>query len=543
MAGNLSRMGAFRTTALAIVLAAGVLRFWALDAGLPHLRTRPDEELVLNHTLGPAQGNPDLRWAVYPNAYVYLCWAWGEVGLRLGQLLGQLPPGSYLDILRAAPDRLLLVERTLSALAGTVTVAALMAVARPAIGRGGALSAGVLLATSFLHARDSHALKPEALFALGTVGALAASVPLARAATVGRGALAGLAVGAAMAMKYPAVLLLGPVYVAAVMGTSSRGVRRLLPGPAVVAGLVAAAVFVGTSPYMVLDPSARAFLDYLFRRLFPQLFPLSPGQEAALATAPESMRHWTDGFVYHSTFSLRYGAGVLATLLLPVAVVWGFAAGPLVLRLAAVLTVVYFVVTSASPVNLARYMTPLLPVAALLEGGLLAGLARRGERLAGIAFLTLGTLALAAEPLWRTVAFDRLAARADTRNLATDWLAANVAPGSVVAVAGARIWLYGVPRLPPGIKIGPNATDADTIARSGAEYLLTHDHPLFASRIDAEAIARLAPRLELLADFDPFTPGGRDVAVFETEDAYYIPFDRFDAVVRPGPHIRIYRFR
>src|SRR5439155_1291383 len=123
---------------------AGGLRFWALGLGLPHPLARPDEEVVLAQTEAPARGEVLLDWSIYPGAYVDLTWAWGAAGLRAGRLLGCFPPGGYLSVLREHPERLILVDRVLSAAAGTATVALLVAGARAALGPGAALAAGVL---------------------------------------------------------------------------------------------------------------------------------------------------------------------------------------------------------------------------------------------------------------------------------------------------------------------------------------------------------------------------------------------------------------
>src|SRR5207237_720347 len=77
-----------------------------------------------------------LDWSIYPGAYVELTWAWGAAGLRAGRLLGCFPPGGYLSVLREHPERLILVDRVLSATAGTATVALLVAAARAALGPG-----------------------------------------------------------------------------------------------------------------------------------------------------------------------------------------------------------------------------------------------------------------------------------------------------------------------------------------------------------------------------------------------------------------------
>lgn len=46
----------------------------------------------------------------------------------------------------------------------------------------------------------------------------------------------------------------------------------------------------------------------------------------------------------------------------------------------------------------------------------------------------------------------------------------------------------------------------------------------------------------LLAEFDPAASADAPLAVFEENDAYYIPVHGFDRVSRPGPLVRIYAF-
>jgi hypothetical protein len=523
------RRSTYRAAALAILLLAAALRFWAIDSGLPHPLTRPDEEVVIAQTKAPASGNYDVQWAIYPSAYIYLTWLWGAAGLRAGRLLGVFPPASYLTTLTDDPARIILVDRVLSAAAGTATVALVMAVARRAFGPRAGLAAGLLLATSFLHARDSHAVKPDVLFGFGVVASLWAIVPLARRATLGRAAVAGGAVGLTLATKYPAVLLCAPAYVAAVMGSRARGWRRIVPLSAIVVGLVAAGVFLATSPFLVLNSQSRQNILYLLHTLLPQNVP-------GVITAAPPTRRWWEGFTYHALFSLRWGAGLLQTLLLPVAIAWGLWRRRPIPLLAALFALVYYGVLGTSTVNLARYMTPLLPVLALLEAGLLAVATRRiGRR----AVFAVALALLVAEPLARAVAFDRIAARTDTRVEATRWMAEHLPADANVEVIGTQIWVYGRPQMPPGMTARQLKPDLETLRQAGIRWVLTHDHPLPFSRVPPEVMAALAPHLRLLAEFDPFT-AARDEAVFEPADAYYIPFHGFAGVRRPGPLIRIY---
>jgi hypothetical protein len=528
--------------AAAITLVAGILRVWGLGLGLPHLMARPDDEGILLMTGRVAAGHLDLEWAVYPSAWVYLSWAWGAATLRLGEWLHLLPPsGGYAQVLVAAPERLLLLERGLSALLGTLAVPVLIAIAWPVLGPPGALAAGWILATNFLHARDCHSLKPDAALSLAVVGALAASAALARGVTRVRALRAGAALGAATAVKYPGALLAVPVYLGAVLGSPARGWRRLLPPSAAGAGLVAVAIFVSTSPFLIVNEHTRDFLVMVAHVVLPGVF----GERVASAPDVPAPLAWLAhaAFRYHLVFSLRYGAGIAVAVLAPLAVVWGLVDGRALVRLAAVFALFYYLVIGASPVLLARYLTPLMPVVALLVGGMMAAAVTWTvpDRWRAAALAT-GVLAITVQPLVASVAHDRLATRTDTRVLATEWLATHAARGARVAVIGTQLWGWGRPQIPPGVTFSEIQPTLAALEAARADYVLTHDHVLFSSHVDAEAFARLEPRLEPLAEFDP-SCGSGETAVFEAADAYYLPIAGFGAVCRGGPHVRIYAVR
>ena len=525
-----------------IVVVAAVLRFWALDLGLPHLMTRPDEEVILFQAGAPAEGRFDLKYGIYPSAYIYLTWIWGEIGLRALRLVGLFPSGDYTTLLMRHPAQMLLLDRGLSAVAGVLTVVALMVFARRNLGRCAALAAGALLATDFIHARDSHAAKPDVLMSLGVVAAIGFMAPLARRATWQRGALVGAVIGLAMGMKYPAVLLLLPAWVAAVMGSEARGWRRVLPGSAIAAGIAAAVTFLATSPDLFFNPETRNKVLSIVVLVFPQAFPGvtdTGGVPEGMVDIPTAPSFWA-GYAYHAGFSLRYGMGLLPTLLKPLALGWGLVSRRPIAVLSVVCAVSYFLVVGASPALLARYMTPIVPLLLLLIAGMTVAVSRRLRTArARLVFLAVATVVLSAEPLARSVAHDRVAARTDTRVQASEWLMHNLPRGTRVAMVGTEFWGYGEPAAPPGIEMVRSKLDAASLDATGAKWIVAHDHPLFSSRVDPQALAAMAPRLRLAAEFDPFI-GPREDAIFEPADAYYIPTYGFGAVSRPGPHVRIY---
>jgi hypothetical protein len=534
--------------AVIALLAAG-LRFSALDFGLPHTGTRPDEAPVVEKTIQVAHGDANLKWVLYPSAYVYLCWLWGEAA-SLATSGERYAAWVFRDL-----SRLFLFGRALSATAGVATVLALWWIARRSLGDRTALAAATLLAVSFLHVRDSHALKPDVLATLGTVVALGAMVPLAERATLRRGALAGAAVGGAMAMKYTAVLLLAPLAVAALLGSGARGtrggVRALASGPAALAGFAVAAVFLATSPYLWLDPDSRAE----FARGLPLLFPWLRAEPASAATAtaaraviealpPLAVPASFDGrLAYHASFSIRYGCGLLAALVAPAALAWALVSGRPLLVLSALFVAVHLLVVSLGAQVFSRFVTPIVPALALLEAAALVTLVQRlAPRRAAIG-VALGVALLAAEPLMASLQLDRLLARADTRELATAWMERHLPAGSRIAVHGAQGWTWGNPRAPRGSELlaSPHPT-AESLARLRATHLVTHAHPLVFSSVDDAAIEALGARLRLVATLDPFTPR-RDDAIFEAADAWYVPIHGFAGVVRPGPLVRVYEIR
>jgi 4-amino-4-deoxy-L-arabinose transferase-like glycosyltransferase len=543
-----SSSAGFAVGAVAVALAAAVLRFWALDTGLPNLHTRPDEAPVVLQTGRVARGQVDLPYATYPHAYVYLSWSWGAASSRL------TGGGSYLDLLRTQRDRAHLAGRALSAAAGVASVLLLVQLVRRELGDGPALASGFLLAVNHLLVRDAHAMKPDSLVTLGGILALAAMLPMARDATLRRAAVAGLAVGISIGMKWSALVLLAPLYAAGVLGSSGRGRRRLFAPAAIVGGAVAVATFAATSPYLFLDAGNLNRVASGFQMVLPWL-PGTPPTTGPHSSSGEDFEdslseHGVDpqplspvGFAkmltYHATFSLRYGCGLLGTLLLPFALAWGLTNRRPLPTLAAVYLVAHIVAASLGNQAFARYLSPIIPCVVLLEVGLLSAiLAKVAPRHVPIG-LALATALLAAEPLARSRDFDRIASRTDTRELATRWMA-NLERAPVMVVPG--FWSWGRPRLPAHLDLrGTGNLDPEQMERDGVRYLVTHEHPLPFSNVDEEDLASVGDRLTLLADFDPFTQQ-KDIAVFERADAYYVPWGGFAGVERPGPRIRIYAF-
>jgi hypothetical protein len=532
----------FGIAALLIVIGAAVLRFWGLDGGLPHLMTRPDEEIIVLQTRLPAMGNFYLEWPGQhpgiPSAYIYLLWAWGEIGLRVLQFFGEAPAGDYLTLLNQAPDRILLTERFFSACAGTATVAVLMWAARREFGNRVALLAGLILATSVFHVRDSHSAKPDVALGLFVILSLGLLAPLARDLSRRGVCLAGLSIGMAMAMKPPGILLLLPGWIACIQGSRQIGWRRIFPFEIFLLTGIAGLFFISTSPDFIFNPETADKLLAIPGFVLPML----SGTGSSGAVGTESKVLMWPGLFYHYEFSLRYALGWPLMVLSPIALLWGIFSSRKMAQLSAWFFLFAYLVFGTSPVLLSRYMTPLLPVVALLLGAMVVlgvdGLIR-AQAIPRSMVLILITAVLLWEPLVASVRFDRLMSVTDTRVEATRWLAKHTKKGDRVAFEGDVFWSWGNPQIPRGrpiVSLDPGGPEA---APTLADYLVVHDYPLFSSSADWEAIGSLGNSVRLVAEFDPFLENAEE-AIFEKDDAFYVPSRGYEVVRAPGPLIRIY---
>jgi 4-amino-4-deoxy-L-arabinose transferase-like glycosyltransferase len=524
-----------------LVAGAAWLRFASLAHGLPLLRGRPDELEVIQATSTFPAWDFNPRFFVYPNFYFYLVFAWIELVL-VARRLWEATPG-YATLLQSDVPALILYGRSFTAAIGTASVVGVYAIARRAGGTATGLVAAALLAGNFLHVRDSHALKPDVLLGMCMLATLWLLSRWVEQPDRRRAVIAGLAVGLTMAVKYNGIFLLIPAYVEAVLRSSRRGWRRLVPSASLVGLVAVAAVTVLLAcPYLWLDLGRTTFTSWF---LAVTVFSTRPG--AALpagASWIDVPLHFirTRAFGYHLTTSLWHGFGALATLATPPAVLVAlFRREPPFFRMGAVFAVVYYLIVSTAPVHLVRYFTALVPLLAVLLAALVvrvAELARGPATRTAIA--AAATVALVAEPVASGVAHDRIAAKTDTRVLAAQWMREHLPPNSVAVVLGATLFTYADPELPPGVRRVDSNLPLDGYAREGVTHVVTHEHAIPFSHVDPQQMARLASHVRLLQEFTPYAAG--PAGGFEMEDAFYIPFYDFAGVVRPGPLVRIYAY-
>jgi 4-amino-4-deoxy-L-arabinose transferase-like glycosyltransferase len=515
------RIATFAALGVALVLAS-LLRFWGIDYGIPHSMARPDEDRVVGraqHIFATGNWHPGSFF--YPGLPFYLDTLSLHAYYAAGKLLGRYdePRDFLFDIAVTRPALHYRISRAVHAAAGIATVAAVYALSLAAYGRrGGALLAAFALAVCHQHVRDSHFATVDGLATLFVTLSLVYACRAATEPTSRNFVLAGALAGLAISSKYNVGLVVIPVAVAAFY----RG-REAWPRLALAAAASAAA-FAFTSPYVFLRFDE-------FRRDMNHL-------EDFLYRAGD-LALWD-----HLKLTFPNGLGwplyVFSALGIARALLRRQRSDVLLLSFA----VPFFALMSSARITFPRYVLPMVPVLLVFSADAVLSLLDRIPSLrTRAAATTAAAFVLLAPPLLDSSAFNRIAAREDTRLQAASFVAENFKPRTRIFVCRG----YGAPeinadrRRPPAFAVEQRDCAVEGEIPEDAGFLVTHDHrELGFSRIHPSLSRMLEEQGETVAAFNPYRESGVE-PVFYRSDAFYIPFAGLDAVERGGPIVRIWK--
>jgi hypothetical protein len=390
-----------------------------------------------------------------------------------------------------------------------------------------AFLAALFLATAYLHVRDSHYATVDVPMTFFVVASLHFAVACGARCALGPLVLSGVAAGLAAATKYNGgIVLVGamaacaPALLRRHPDRSRRGILLRLSA----ATAAAAATFVIATPYTVRD------------------LPLLASELRRVGGVLTGMEGPPALFV-HPSVTLPGGLGWPIFLLSLVGL-----ARALLMRRGGHLAVAAFVLVCFASIArptwvLPRYVVPLIPPLSMLAAeafvALVAPLRRPWIMLSlGMACALPGTL--------RSIEYDRLAARKDTRVLAADWVAREIPSGTEVGVCAG----YGSISLPtrrlqrPRFRVRWLRCSTPDVASSGVRYLVSHEHPVLPwSPPIGHYRERLRRDWRERVRFDPFRAGHAKRGVYFKGDAFYLPFTALDSVERGGPLVRIWERR
>ena len=518
------RIETFGALGLALALAS-LLRFWGIDYGIPLPMARPDEDRVVGraqHIFATGNWHPGSFF--YPGLPFYLDTLSLHAYYAAGKLLGRYeePRDFLFDIAVTRPGLHYRISRVVNAAAGIATILAVYALSLAAYGRPrAALLAAFALAVCHFHVRDSHFATVDVLATLFVTLSLVYACRASSAPTAQNFVLAGVLAGLAISSKYNVGLVVIPIGVAAFYRGREASSRLAL------AAAASAAAFALTSPYVLLR-----FGEFQRDMSHLENFLYRSGDLAL----------WD-----HLKLTFPHGLGwplyVFSALGLARAVLRRRRSDVVLISFA----VSFLALMSSARITFPRYVLPLAPLLLVFAADLVLSLL---ERISSIKVRAAATAAsaivLLAPPLLDSSAFNRIAAREDTRLQAASFVAENFEPQTRILVCRG----YGAPainadrRRPPAFAVEERDCAAEDPLPPDAGFLVTHDHrELSFSRMHPSLSRFLEEHGETIATFEPYRfPRESGVEpVFYRADAFYIPFAGLDAVERGGPIVRIWK--
>ena len=511
-----------------ILVTAAALRLVPIWFGVPYLPARPDEEVAVSIATRVTEGAWNPRFFHWPSFTFYVFAAVYATASLVRRLFG-------FDAALTVVDRVILA-RAFVALAGTLTVFVMYRLGRRIVDATTGLLAAVFLTVAILHVRDSHFAMTDVLMTLLLTASLALLVRAVDSSLAGENALrwfvlSGVGAGLAASTKYNAAALLGAMAAAQIVLVAQRreagSARTWMPALAFTAAFVAS--FLAGSPYAGLDfKQFEADLRFDFTHL-------STGHGLDLGR----------GWRYHLERSLPYGVG------LPIFIAACVGTVPMIGRhgrhafiLGGFALPFYLAIGSGTAVFF-RYIMPLVPLVCLLAAvGIRYVTAWVSARthFPVRAVMTALVLLTAGPALVNCVWFDAVLARTDTRVLAADWLRPRLKPEDTLHDTGGDYTKLDLrhERFHEW-QFDPNGNSFGHPDGHTPDWLVLTESPLRLYASIPPQLRQLAQEKYTLVYTAAATKGPARAAVYDLQDAFFMPLSRLDTVIRPGPTIRIYR--
>jgi hypothetical protein len=512
-----------------ILLVALAVRLWGLGFGLPYIIARPDETEIAGPAVGFLSGDlrpPFFEWPTlftYTAAFFYVMYF-----LVTRPFTGYATLAAFAESRRQSIAPFLYITRALSAVTGVLTVWWVHSICRRLFDQTTAIVACLFLALAFLHVRDSHfGVTDVAMTALVTLTVLLI-LKWRQTGNFSDAALAGFVGGLAGSTKYNGLGVCMPFIVALVQRVGNDGVRRLALA-LMLFGATMALGFFGASPYILID--------------WPRFVHSISGVGAHLAEGHGLM--------------LGRGWSYYARVILPAAVGWPMflagLAGLVVLmatrlRDAAVLfafPIAYYVIAGRGYTVFARYVIPVLPFLCIAAAWFVVysvgRVAKNAAPSVRDALVAAAAIAVVAPTALQTLALDRLLGTTDNRVLVGRALVDIVTNDTSFYQSGEK---YGyVPTKIDGREIAHirnyNAATGQ-FEPNEPDWILLQRSPLIL-------YSGVPPRLEQLVRerytlVQRFPAGGEQTdALYDQQDAFYLPLQGLSGITRPGPAFELYR--
>ena len=403
--------------ALAAILAGALaIRLYGLRHGLPFIYHSDESQHFTRYAVEMFDGSLNPHYFQNPSDYTYLVhfalWLRGFHDIATQYLVD--------------PSDIYETARLVAVALALLGVAAVYAVGRRLWGTFEGLVAAAVLAFAVLPVAYSRYAVTDVGVFLPMAAALYAAVKIHEDGRRRYYVLAGLGLGFSVGFKYTAGLAVVPVLVAASLSARGRhSTRDAILGLAVAGGL-AVAVFALTNPYFLLD------IDEAVDELRSQRF-------AAGDPKPGQVQENPYGFYLSS---LPWGLGWGALVAAAAGLVWEVRSNRTRAILLALFPLVLFVYLGFDADRyFARWLLPTYPALALFGGVAIAGMGRAVSERRAVQALAVAALVVVAmaQPIVVNIHTGGVLRKDDTRELARDYMLANLPNGTRIVVDAVAI--------------------------------------------------------------------------------------------------------
>jgi hypothetical protein len=405
-----------------VLCAALTLRLWGIKQGLPYVYNVDENANFVPAAVGFFSGSYDPGYFINPPAFSYLLHAVFAIWFGGGWPFGSR--GSVSEAYAIHPTTVFVVARVTAAAVGVAALGFVYATGARLLDRRVGLVAAALMSVAFLPVFYSHlalndvpALLPLMVSVWGSAGVLAHG-------RLRDYLIAGAGLGLAVATKYTAAIVVLPLLAAAAIHlTRGAAARRLAAHGLLISGVLAVAGFVVANPYAIVS--------------FSEFWADVKKQQSAAGDLGKLGLTDSSGIHYY-LWSLTWGLGWVPCALAAL----GAALAAWDDRRTAVFLipwpVAFVVFMGLQDRYFGRWVMPAVPAVALLAAYAAVRISdlrwiRRTPR-AGPLLLGGFTALLLAQGLVYSLHLDRVLARADTRNLAREWMVRHVPAGEKIVV-------------------------------------------------------------------------------------------------------------
>ncbi len=379
-----------------IITLAFLLRFFGVSFGLPYLY-HTDEPIVVNHALAYASGDLNPHFFKIPPLISYLLFIVYGVYYVIGKFCGVF--GGVEDFSRlflTNPTTFYLIARIFfGVIAGTLSVYALYRLVQKYFSVEHALVSAFFFAVTFLHVRDSHYVYVDIPVVLALIVCFYFIFEILSTGKRKAYFWFGVTYGIATGVKYNAVFVIIPFFLAHVLSCRSRKVQ-LIDFNLIMSLVLSGVVFFAANPFALIDFSTFS-------------------AEILHQAGAEGMQTW----FHHLAYSLAGGLGIPLLAIALYGLLRGcFYREPKRWILCSFI-ICYYLVLCFKSQSFARYALPIVPfVCFFAADGLITISSQGGWKKA----LPLTCVLVMMPSLYKVILSDDLFLRGDVRTEAKQWV-------------------------------------------------------------------------------------------------------------------------